>query len=118
MIRSWQLWNRGKKLIAIDPRDIEPAKPCGSQKILRLPVISSLLLTILLLLSFSRPPRGYPKTPETLHTLEHGYPVVEVDPYRNSNRSNRYSDNRIVAPLQLQLEQRGPPLLSRETTRL
>src|SRR6266487_2883869 len=88
------------------------------QKILRLPVISSLLLTILFLLSFSRPPRGHPKTPETLHTLEHGYPVVEEDPYRNSNRPNRYSDNRIVAPLQLQLEQRGPPLLSRETPRL
>src|SRR5205823_8982279 len=67
---------------------------------------------------FSIPPRGHPKTPEILHRLEHRDLVVEEDPYRSGNSPDRYSDNRIVAPLQLQLEQRGPPLLSRETTRL
>src|SRR5213080_2521478 len=108
-----------KKLIAVDPPGHRTREALRSEKILRLLVISSLLLTILFLLSFSRPPPwGIPKLQKPFTLLEHRYPVVEEDPYRNSNRPNRYSDNRIVAPLQLQLEQRGPPLLSRETTRL
>src|SRR5437867_2148728 len=69
------------------------------------------------LLSFSLPPGGVDETPEILHRLEHGDLVVEEDPYRSGNSPDRYSDNRIVASLQLQLEQRGPPLLSRETPR-
>src|SRR5207249_1171577 len=47
-----------KKLIAVDPPGHRTRETLRSQKILRLPVISSLLLTILFLLSFSRPPQG------------------------------------------------------------
>src|SRR5881628_4256210 len=116
-----------KVLAVVEPRKkIDRDRPPGhrTRETLRIPENLALAGYLLSFVNYSSsviffsPPPGYPKTPETLHTLEHGYPVVEVDPYRNSNRSNRYSDNRIVAPLQLQLEQRGPPLLSRETTRL
>ncbi len=57
-----------KKLIAVDPPGHRTRETLRSQKILRLPVISSLLLTILLLLSFSRPPGGIPKL-QKLFTL-------------------------------------------------